>query len=297
VKKKRAVELKQQKGLLQERSILAELDHPFVIKFIRTFRGEKYVYFLMELVTGGELLNALEQIGLLNRVQANFYSGCLTLALEFLAKRRIAYLDLKGENCLIDQHGYVKIIDFGVASRVQNGRIHEVKGTPLFMAPEVVRGNGYTTTADLWSLGVMIYDFMFGRFPFGDENTSSAQVFRKVLKAPLKFRQGYEERSQDNRDAVSVIRGLLTREPEQRLAAGPEGFDALKKHPWFNGFSWDGLLARQISAPYLPGGEIYAEAEEAMSDATPAACENEQDSEGENEDWHDPDPTWQDEFA
>merc|ERR1719284_2026601 len=108
-------------ALANERNILAECDHPFIIKFVKSFRGEHFVYFLMELVTGGELLDAMDELGLLKRSQAQFYVGSITLALEFLHERRIAYLDLKGENCLIDSHGYLKIIDFGVAERVVNG--------------------------------------------------------------------------------------------------------------------------------------------------------------------------------
>ncbi|CAK9038103.1 cGMP-dependent protein kinase (PbPKG) [Durusdinium trenchii] len=187
VSKKQAVEQKQQKALAHERDILAELDHPFIIKFVRSFNGPRFVYFLTELVTGGELLDALDALGLLQAPQAQFYSASIILAIEFLHERRIAYLDLKGENCLIDQHGYLKIIDFGVAERITDGRIYAVKGTPLFMAPEVILGKGYTTAADLWSLGVCLFDFMVGSFPFGDDQASNAEIFKAVLKAPLKF--------------------------------------------------------------------------------------------------------------
>merc|ERR1740121_2345168 len=116
----------------------------------------------MELVTGGELLDFLDQLGrTLLRSEAQFYVGALVLALEFLHNRQIAYLDLKGENCLVDQHGYLKMIDFGVAERVTSGRLHAVKGTPLFMAPEVIKPTrGYTTTADLWSLGVCQHGYL-----------------------------------------------------------------------------------------------------------------------------------------
>merc|ERR1712032_436156 len=87
---KQAVCQHQQKALIIEKRILAELDHPFIIKFIRAYRGTKYVYFLMELVTGGELLDALDALGLLQKAQAQFYVGSIALALEFLHERRIA---------------------------------------------------------------------------------------------------------------------------------------------------------------------------------------------------------------
>merc|ERR1712060_1040592 len=133
ISKEQAVSQKQQKAIAMERGIMAELDHPFVIKFIRSFNGRKNVYFLMELVTGGELLDAMDHLGLLKKPQAQFYVASIALVLEFLHERRIAYLDLKGENCLLDHHGYLKMVDFGIAERVTNGRLHVVKGTPMFM--------------------------------------------------------------------------------------------------------------------------------------------------------------------
>merc|ERR1719203_477061 len=181
--------MRQQRTLQTERAILAELDHPFIIKFIRSFNGRRWVYFLTELVTGGELLDALESIDrTLTRQEAQFYTGSILLAVEFLHERNIAYLDLKSENLMLDGNGYLKLIDFGVAEKVKNGRLHAIKGTPLFMAPEVIKPTeGYTTTADLWSLGVCVYDFMVGQFPFADESASNDAVFRAVLKAPLRF--------------------------------------------------------------------------------------------------------------
>ncbi|CAK9037175.1 unnamed protein product [Durusdinium trenchii] len=190
VSKKQAVEQKQQKALAHERDILAELDHPFIIKFVRSFNGPRFVYFLTELVTGGELLDALDALGLLQAPQAQFYSASIILAIELQTEPSLqAKMSFKNgcENCLIDQHGYLKIIDFGVAERITDGRIYAVKGTPLFMAPEVILGKGYTTAADLWSLGVCLFDFMVGSFPFGDDQASNAEIFKAVLKAPLKF--------------------------------------------------------------------------------------------------------------
>uniref|UniRef100_A0A7S0A147 cGMP-dependent protein kinase n=1 Tax=Pyrodinium bahamense TaxID=73915 RepID=A0A7S0A147_9DINO len=301
VNKRQAVAQKQQKALALERSILAELDHPFVIKFIRSFLGKHYVYFLMELVTGGELLDALDSLGLLKKPQAQFYSGSIILALEFLHERRIAYLDIKGENCLIDQHGYLKIIDFGIAERLRGGRIYAVKGTPLFMAPEVILGKGYNCSADLWSLGICLYDFMVGRFPFGSDTASNPEIFRAVLKSPLKLPKGIEREEATKQ----ILMGLLTRDPTKRLGAGPEGYDAIKQHPFFSDFRWDELLSRQLSAPYLPKRETYAEDQEnpntekasahtnpRMTSAGFATCEGDE----ADDTWADPDPSWQEHF-
>lgn len=293
VSKKQAVEQKQQKALAHERNILAELDHPFIIKFVRSFNSARYVYFLTELVTGGELLDALDTLGLLQAPQAQFYSASIILAIEFLHERRIAYLDLKGENCLIDQHGYLKIIDFGVAERITSGKIFAVKGTPLFMAPEVILGKGYNTAADLWSLGVCLFDFMVGSFPFGDDQASNAEIFKAVLKAPLKFPKwlGVHEK-----EAKELMKALLHRDPAKRLGAGQMGYDELKEHPFYSDFRWEHLLARQLAPPFTPKGETYAEDAEGGKDAGLGSLTvTEEDRQG-DDDWIDPDPSWADEF-
>jgi len=297
VSKRLAVEQKQQKALANERNILAELDHPFIIKFVRSFHGTRYVYFLMELVTGGELLDAMDELGLLKRPQAQFYVASITLALEFLHERRIAYLDLKGENCLVDQHGYLKMVDFGIAERVTSGRIYAVKGTPLFMAPEVILGKGYTTTADLWGLGVCLYDFMLGKFPFSDDSASKTEVFRAVLKAPLTFPKWLAK----DQDTISLLQGLLCRDPNKRAGAGPDGYAEVKFHSWFKDFSWDGLLSRQLTPPFLPKGETYAEDQEEGKGRVSTQVQSgsvAEDDQGADDDagFTDPDPSWADDF-
>lgn len=297
VSKRLAVEQKQQKALANERNILAELDHPFIIKFVRSFHGTRYVYFLMELVTGGELLDAMDDLGLLKRGQAQFYVASITLALEFLHERRIAYLDLKGENCLVDTHGYLKMVDFGIAERVTSGRIYAVKGTPLFMAPEVILGKGYTTTADLWGLGVCLYDFMLGKFPFSDDSASKTEVFRAVLKAPLTFPKWLSK----DQDTISLLQGLLCRDPNKRAGAGPDGYAEVKFHNWFKDFSWDGLLSRQLTPPFIPKGETYAEDQEEGQGRLSTQVQSgsvAEDDQGADDDagWADPDPSWADDF-
>jgi len=294
-----AVERKQQKSLMAERSIMAEVDHPFIIKFIRSFRGANHICFLMELVTGGELLDYLDNLGrTLMRSEAQFYVGAIVLALEFLHNRQIAYLDLKGENCLLDHHGYLKIIDFGVAERVKSGRLHAVKGTPLFMAPEVIKPTrGYTTTADLWSLGVCIYDFMVGQFPFGDAHASQVDILKAVLKAPLRFPAGQKIPTL----AKKIIRALLMREPDGRLGAGPGGYKALKGHEFFQGndFSFDCLLSRQLTAPFVPKKEMYhddVEKENGDGVETPVSATISTAADARDDGWEDPDPEWQEAF-
>eukprot|EP00918_Siedleckia_nematoides_P041252 GHVU01089583.1.p1 GENE.GHVU01089583.1~~GHVU01089583.1.p1 ORF type:complete len:894 (+),score=151.92 GHVU01089583.1:192-2873(+) len=140
VSRRSVIRLEQQEHIRLEREILAENDHPFIIKLVRTFRDQQFVYFLTELVTGGELYDAIRRLGLLDRTSAQFYLGSIVLAIECLHERHIAYRDLKPENLLLDAQGYIKLIDFGCAKKLQSGKSYTMVGTPHYMAPEVILG-------------------------------------------------------------------------------------------------------------------------------------------------------------
>lgn len=301
VRKRDVVEKNVQDALVSELSILKEVDHPFIIKFVRSFRNESRVYFLMELVSGGELLDALDALGLLKYSQALFYTGCIVLALEFLHSRRIAYLDLKSENCLIDQQGYLKMIDFGIARRITNTRYGPLKGTPMFMAPEMILGKGHTTVADLWSLGICLYEFVIGHFPFASNCSNHGQIFHQILRAELRFPEWFDKQPMAD-EIISLIRGLLTRDPKKRLGAGHEGYTKLKAHPFFKHLCWEKLLGREQEPPFAPTSETYAEDKErsaglqAVGDSLPTVEEEEVRCAASEDPWEDPAPGWDADF-
>jgi len=284
VRKRPIVEMNQQETIINERIILMEVDHPFIVKCVRSFTSPKCVYFLTELVSGGELLDVLYKLGLLDREQAMFYAGSIVLALEFLHARRIAYLDLKSENCLIDHQGYLKLIDFGIAMRIR-GKGFGKRGTPMFMAPEMIRNVGFTTTADLWSLGICLYEFVIGEFPF-------ANNYKEVLDLPLRFPDNFYH-DVHSQDTVAMIKGLLTKDPSKRLGAGADGYAAIKEHPFFKGLDWDALLGRELKPPYIPKGETYAEEQVEGGSAGPSMTVLEHEAQDDPDgDWEDPNPGW-----
>jgi serine/threonine protein kinase len=121
IDKRQIVHMKQETHLMQEKQLLAMCRHPFVIELAATFQDEHKLYMLMELCLGGELFSRLQQQGPMVEDEGRFYSACVVSAFCYLHQRRIAYRDLKPENCLIDAEGYCKLCDFGFAKQVGLG--------------------------------------------------------------------------------------------------------------------------------------------------------------------------------
>jgi len=246
ISRKEATRRAQQANLILEREILLENDHPFIIKVVRTFKDSNHLYILTELVAGGELHSIIRAIGLLSRPQAQFYVGSLILALESLHARNIAYRDLKPENVLVDSHGFTKLIDFGCAVKLK-GASYTIVGTPHYMAPEVIMGAGYGNTCDVWSMGICLFEFMCGPLPFGNDLEDPMQIFREILTAKLVIPPVMKDDL-----GQSLMKQLLRRPLDFRIGCGKSAWRAVRRHAFFQGFSFDALLSRKLEPPLLP---------------------------------------------
>mmetsp|Transcript_691 Transcript_691/g.1250 ORF Transcript_691/g.1250 Transcript_691/m.1250 type:complete len:878 (-) Transcript_691:74-2707(-) len=231
-------------NLRYERSILLELDHVLIMKLVKTFKDSERVYLLMEYVRGHVLYDVIREIGILSEDEARFYTACLMLTLHYLHDRNIIYRDLKPENVMVDEEGYTKLIDFGIA-KIVSGRTYTIVGTPHYMAPEVITRNGYNFAADYWSLGVMLYEFLCGKVPFGEQESDPYAIYKSTLETELKFPEFVDK----NSPVIILIEQLLSRSPAVRVGGSPE---QLMKHHWFQGIDWDQLVSRQVRPPYIP---------------------------------------------
>jgi len=249
ISRAQAVKNRQQEALALEREILLENDHPFIVKVVRTCKDRRYLYFFTEVAIGGELYDAIRQIGLLTRTQAQFYTGSLVLALESLHERNIAYRDLKPENVMLDSQGYIKLIDFGCALKLR-GITFSLVGTPHYMAPEVILGKGYGTSCDIWSLGVCLYEFMVGPLPFASDSEDTIEIFCEILTGNLRYPSATTERL--DKPSKEILRQLLLRPIESRLGCGADSWNHVRKHKFFMSFCWDTLLSRGLDPPLVP---------------------------------------------
>jgi cGMP-dependent protein kinase len=164
-----------------ERRILLTLDHPFILKLVKTLRNSKYCFFLMEFIDGKNLDTILNERKFYRNVyETKFYTATLLLVLEYLHKKNIAHRDLKPSNIMIDHNGYIKLIDFGT-SKVITDFTSTIVGTPHYIAPEILTGKGYSLSVDIWSMGICMFEIFYGMFPFGDNATDLLEVYKDIL--------------------------------------------------------------------------------------------------------------------
>ena len=228
-------------NLQLERKILLQLDHPMIVKLIKTFKDVNRVCFLMEYVKGQDLFDVLRAINELKESESLFYSSCLVLILEHIHSLKIIYRDLKPENVMVNYDGYPKLVDFGI-SRIVEGRTYSVIGTPHYMAPEIITGKGYSMQVDYWSLGIMIFEFLYCTVPFASKEEDPYSIYEKVLERNLVFPE---------RGNLPVANGLI----QKLLNANPSmrgNIESIKEHKWFKGMPWENLLSKVFKPPFIP---------------------------------------------
>ncbi|KAF8631405.1 hypothetical protein AX15_002413 [Amanita polypyramis BW_CC] len=230
---------------LAERLVLAQVISPFIVPLKFSFQSEQKLYLVLAFVNGGELFHHLQREQRFNEERARFYSAELLLALEHLHELDVVYRDLKPENILLDYTGHIALCDFGLCKLNMKGdeKTNTFCGTPEYLAPEILNGQGYNKTIDWWTLGVLLYEMLAGLPPFYDEATD--KMYEKILNDPLVFGPEFSA------EARSILTGLLNRDPTHRL--GVNGADEIKRHPFFHKhIDFKRLSGKKIQPPFKP---------------------------------------------
>lgn len=249
MKKAQIVETRQQQHIMSEKEIMVEANSDFIVKLFKTFKDRKYLYMLMESCLGGELWTILRDRGHFDDSTTRFYTACVVEAFDYLHSRNIIYRDLKPENLLLDVSGYVKLVDFGFAKKLQSGRHFKTWtfcGTPEYVAPEVILNRGHDISADYWSLGVLMFELLTGTPPFtGPDPMRTYNIILKGIDA-IEFPRNI------TRNATALIKKLCRDNASERLGYQRGGIQEIQKHKWFDGFYWEGLRNKTLTPPILP---------------------------------------------
>ncbi|EGN98034.1 hypothetical protein SERLA73DRAFT_109366 [Serpula lacrymans var. lacrymans S7.3] len=219
--------------------------HPFLLNLHSCFQTETRVYFVMEYVSGGDLMLHIQRKQFSLR-QAKFYACEVLLALEYFHANGIIYRDLKLDNILLTLDGHVKVADYGLCKEEMHygSTTSTFCGTPEFMAPEILLEQRYGLAVDWWAFGVLTYEMLLGQSPFrGDDED---EIFDAILEDEPLYPITMP------RDAVSILQKLLTRDPSRRLGSGKADAEDIKRHPFFKDVNFDDVLNKRIPPPYFP---------------------------------------------
>lgn len=246
VLKKATLKVRDRVRSKMERDILAEVNHPFIVKLHYAFQTEGKLYLILDFLRGGDLFTRLSKEVMFTEEDVKFYLAELALALDHLHGLGIIYRDLKPENILLDEEGHIKITDFGLSKEAidHDKRAYSFCGTIEYMAPEVVNRRGHTQSADWWSFGVLMFEMLTGSLPFQGKDRKETMAL--ILKAKLGMPQFLSA------EAQSLLRALFKRNPCNRLGAGVDGVEEIKRHPFFVNIDWNKLYRKEIKPPFKP---------------------------------------------
>ncbi|KAJ1920060.1 serine/threonine protein kinase, AGC [Mycoemilia scoparia] len=263
------------KRVLAEQEILATANFPFIVTLYHSFQSDERLYFCMDYCLGGEFFRVLQSrpTKSLPEEDAKFYAAEVICALEYLHLNGFIYRDLKPENILLHETGHIMLTDFDLSKQsnppgnpaviksnsffynypsldtrscTAGLRTNSFVGTEEYIAPEVIKGVGHTSAVDWWTLGILIYEMLFGITPFKGNNRNA--TFRNILKTEAQFPQppAYQAVSSQ---CKAIIRRLLTKSDKKRLGSRAGASD-IKTHAWFKSITW--ALLRHRTPPILP---------------------------------------------
>ncbi|KAK6845056.1 serine/threonine-protein kinase nrc-2 [Apiospora arundinis] len=275
--KKEMIKRNKIKRALAEQEILATSNHPFIVTLYHSFQSEDHLYLCMEYCSGGEFFRALQTRPgkCIPEDDARFYAAEVTAALEYLHLMGFIYRDLKPENILLHQSGHIMLSDFDLSKQSgpggkptmimgKNGastsslptidtksciadfRTNSFVGTEEYIAPEVIKGSGHTSAVDWWTLGILIYEMLYGTTPFKGKNRNA--TFANILREEIPFPE-HSGAPQISNLCKSLIRKLLIKDETRRLGARAGASD-IKVHPFFRTTQW--ALIRHMKPPIVP---------------------------------------------
>mmetsp|Transcript_27065 Transcript_27065/g.44153 ORF Transcript_27065/g.44153 Transcript_27065/m.44153 type:complete len:291 (-) Transcript_27065:107-979(-) len=221
--KEQLVKAQVEHQLRREIEIQSQLRHPHVLRLYGYFWDEKRIYLIVEYCAKGELYRILQKERTFSEEKSAKYIAALAKALAYCHSKHVIHRDIKPENLLVDLNGNLKIADFGWSVHAPHSRRTTLCGTLDYLPPEMVEGKDHDNTVDLWSLGVLCYEFLNGSPPFETQGTK--ETYKRIARVDIRFPPNMSP------GAVDLISKLLVKDPDKRLA-----LEKVADHPWISKF-------------------------------------------------------------
>ena len=266
--KVKIIDKKSIKSINSERDLLSELYSPFIVNMHYAFQDKEYLYLIMDYLPGGDLRYHISIHKKFSEEQTRFFICGIILSLEYIHSKGVIHRDIKPENLVLDDKGYVRITDFGIAKKNLEDNSSETSGTPGYMSPEVINSKNHSFPADYFALGVIGYEFMKGERPYNGKNRKeikeeiNSRQAEITMKEEIKNNYKNIDSLNDNNDldinegenwskeSINFINKLLMRNPEQRL--GYNGIKELKDHSWLRYYPWNLIQNKTLPSPFIP---------------------------------------------
>ena len=248
-------------NILIEKKILKKNYCEFIINLNYSFQTPERIYYVCPFIKGGDLYHKLKHDIFLKEDLVRFYTAQVAIALQHIHDLGFAYRDLKPENILINEDGYIKLCDFGSCASIEGQRKEAFfAGSPEYAAPEMISFEGHTNVCDWWSLGILIYELLYGNTPFF--NLDKNRMYDLIITGSISYPKFIEIEGEEtprnykvSEDAKNIISKLLEKDPNNRL--GKNGLKEIQKHPFFSSINFEDLKKKKVKCPFKP--EIITE--------------------------------------
>lgn len=241
LQKDRVLLNKQLKYAQAEANILRKNNNPFVLSLYFAFQTPTCLYMVMDCCSKKNLSLLILKQNNFTEEEARFYIAEIILGVEYLHKQGVLYRDLKPENVLVGLDGHLMLCDFGLSKENvgRNELATSFVGSRLYLSPEMVKGQGFSPASDIFAIGLLLYEMLFGDVPYTatDEKTLYDQIRNLAVEMP-------EEISQEAED---LILKLLIKDPERRL--GSKNKEEIKRHPFFKNLDWEKMANKELVPP------------------------------------------------